>query len=147
MLSPMGRFHSSYGLLKFHCTYVYHIFLGISAVSPGLERVALHRLWSVGSSDAVSPGHHSQVLQGRPVCELCVLSCCGRTVIAVGWLAGRVDPWCWVPCWAAAAELVPRAAGLEAQPRLLQVCWYVGWPSGVRDDLDGHRRWLEQPAG
>lgn len=81
-------------------------FMGIAAILfPGQKNIV--NLWI---------DHHIQVLQGCPLCELCVLSCCGWTVIAVGWLVGGVDPWCWVPCWAATAELVPSAAGFEAQP-------------------------------
>lgn len=78
-------FASSFCLILCVCFYV----LGISAMSPGLEKVDLQSRCPVGPSGTIPPGHLSQVLCGY---LLCGPSCCCWAMTSAGPLWGGLFP-------------------------------------------------------
>lgn len=71
---------------------VWFYVLGRSATSPSLVRVVLCRRSLVGPSGRIPLRHQSQVLQGCPLCESNVPSCCSWAMIAAGMPMNGVYP-------------------------------------------------------
>lgn len=60
------------------------VLLGSSPTSPSLVRVILCRRCLVDPNGTIPLSHQSQVLQGCPLCELSMLSCCSWAMITTG---------------------------------------------------------------
>lgn len=68
------------------------VLLGSSPTSPSLVRVILCRRCLVDPNGTIPLSHQSQVLQGCPLCELSMLSCCSWAMITTGTPVDGVYP-------------------------------------------------------